>query len=103
MPSRRHDNHLKLPERLEGRRLLAAQLQTNEVNFEVGPIAADPTRNLAYVVDQTRGLLLAVDTNRGGTVQVAALAGRAASVAVAPKGRRLYVAEPGAFQVEVFA
>lgn len=103
MPSHRHDSRLMLPERLEGRRLLAAQLQTNDVSFEIGPIAADPTRNLAYVVDQTRGLLLAVDTNRGGTVQVAALAGRAASVAVAPKGRRLYVAEPGAFQVEVFA
>ncbi len=103
MPSRRHDNHLTPPQRLEGRRLLAGLLNTVDVDFEVGPIVADPTRNLAYVVDQTDGLLLAVDTRRGKTINVAALAGHATSVTIAPKGGRLYVAQPGAFQVEVFA
>lgn len=93
---------LRDPERLEGRQLLAG-VNSYDVGFDIGPIAADPARNFAYVVDQTDSRLLVVDTSLGQTVQVAALGGRATSVTVSPNGRRLYVAEPGAFRTEVFA
>ena len=66
-------------------------------------MVSDPIRNLAYVVDRTNAKLLAVDTTLGRTVTHTPVGGAATSVTVSPAGDRIYVAEPGAFQIEMFS
>src|SRR5262249_5568815 len=56
-----------------------------------------------YVADQTNARLLAVDSDLGQTVSSEAVAHAPGALAVSPNGTRLFVAEPGARQVQVLS
>jgi PKD repeat protein len=90
-------------EHLESRKLLALTQSLINVDFEVGAMAADARRDIAYVVDNTNAAVLAFDTARRLIVNQAQLSGAGASMAVTPQGDRLYVAIPGAFRIDVFS
>ncbi len=92
-------------EALEDRTLFATGLPqaTADVNFTIGRMVADPVRDLVYVADQTDARVLAVDTDLGRTVANRALAGEPGAMAVSLDGSELFVAEPGAFQIEVLS
>jgi hypothetical protein len=92
-------------EALEDRTLPAGGLPqaTADVNFAMGRMVADPVRDVVYVADQTNARILAVDTDLGRAVAGRALAAAGGALAVSPDGGRLFVAEPGAFQVQVLS
>src|SRR5262245_45528677 len=92
-------------EALEDRMLLTGPLPqaSTSVDFRIGRMVADPVRNLAYVADQTHADIVAVNTELGRTVTRRALAGDPGALAVSVDGDRLFVAEPGALQIEVFS
>jgi DNA-binding beta-propeller fold protein YncE len=90
-------------ESLELRRLLAAPLPTAEqqVSFSVGAIAADPQRNLVYLLDRTNDRVLAIDTDQGRAVAVAQLDDTPGELAVAYDRNRLFVTQPESKQIEI--
>ncbi|MDD5260331.1 MAG: S8 family serine peptidase [Methylacidiphilales bacterium] len=75
-----------------------------QVNFQIGSVIADRTRDLAYVVDNTNLRLLAIDTDAGVTSKTAKLVAAPGSggMAISPDGTQLYIALTGARQVQVF-
>ncbi len=77
-------------ELLEGRRLLSAS-SYQAVGFTVGAMAADPQRNLVYLVDTSDNRILEVDTNLGQTVAWAPYTGTALNIAVATEDDRLFL------------
>lgn len=91
-------------ETLESRRLLARSQSFDDVAFEIGAMAADPGRNIAYVIDRTNDKILALDTGVvARTVAHAPLEGDGSSLAVSPSGDILYVAVPDTSRIEVFS
>jgi hypothetical protein len=92
-------------EMLEDRALLSTVLPqaSTVVNFTIGRMVADPDRNLVYVADKTTARILAVDTGLGRSVGSGAAAGNPGALAVSIDDQRLFVAEPGAFQIQVLS
>jgi hypothetical protein len=92
-------------EALEDRTLLTGRLPQAmaDVNFTIGRMVADPVRDLVYVADQTNARIIAMNTDLGRAVARRALAGAPGALAVSIDGDRLFVAEPGAFQIEVLS
>lgn len=91
-------------ETLEARRLLARSQSFDDVAFEIGAMAADPGRDIAYVIDRTNDKILAIDTGTAArTVSHAPLGGDGSSVAVSPSGDTLYVAVSDTARIEVFS
>lgn len=81
------------------------QIAEVQINFAPGPMVADRTRNLAYVIDKTNQKLLAIDTAAGTVVARSPLAAAPSTgqMALSPDGTRLYVALSVAKKVQVFA
>jgi hypothetical protein len=76
-----------------------------QVNFVIGDMLSDPTRDLAYVVDNTNQRLLAIDTDAGTiskSVRLAAAPG-VGHLALSADGTHLYIAETSAQQVQVIS
>ncbi len=75
-----------------------------QVNFAIGDMVADRTRDLAYVIDNTNNRILAIDTDLGSVSKSADLAAPAGSgqMAISYDGTRLYVPLTAAKQIEVF-
>jgi len=92
-------------EALEDRTLLAGGFPqaTADVDFTIGRMVADGVRDVVYVADQTNARILAVDTDLGRTVSRRDLAGAPGALAVSIESDRLFIAEPGAFQIEVLS
>jgi DNA-binding beta-propeller fold protein YncE len=65
-----------------------------EVNFQVGALLSNPTRNLCYIIDRTNQRLLALDTASGTVSAVVRLAADpgAGEMALSPDGARVFVA-----------
>src|SRR3954469_4799215 len=69
-------------ESLENRLLLAtAQIDPALI---VGPMQADPSRNLVYVLDQTHKRVLAIDTNLARTASFADVGAAPTALAISP-------------------
>ena len=95
-----------LVESLENRTLFAVGTlvgSTVNLNSQVGPDAADPVRDVAYVVDQGNSQIDAIDTDTGTLAATAPTAATAQGLTVSADDTVLYASEPTAFQVEVFS
>jgi len=93
-------------EALERRRLFALGMipgATVNLNSQIGPDAADPVRDVAYVADQGNNQILAINTDTGTLAGAVATPAIVQGLAVSPDDTQLYASEPGAFQVQVFA
>ena len=89
---------------LESRRLLSAlPFTSQQVNFTVGPIVADPTRDLVYVADQSGSKVLGVDTLSGVTASMASTITAPTAMAVSSDGSSLLVFEGQFNYVEVLS
>ena len=75
------------------------------VNFAVGAMLSDSTRDLAYVVDNTNNRLLAIDTDLGVVSKSVNLASAPGTgrMCLSFDGTRLYVALSAAQQIQVFS
>ena len=93
-------------ERLEDRRLLSAGTlvgATRSVPFTVGPMVADPGRDIVYIADNSDQVVIAVNTDTGTTANIIKVAANTTGLAVSSDDSRLYVAEATADQIEVFS
>lgn len=76
-----------------------------QVNFAIGDLLSDPTRDLCYVVDNTDQRLLAIDTDAAAiskSVRLAASPG-IGHLALSADGTHLYIAETVAQQIQVIS
>ena len=75
------------------------------VDYTVGNVVADPTRNLVYLVDQTDNLILKIDTSIGlVTGSVAIEDGMTTgSMVVSTDGSKLYLAESAEDKILIFS
>jgi len=72
--------------------------------FGVGPIKADPTRNLVYLVDTTNHRLLAIDTTAAQQVAAASIdVATVGELAVSIDDSTLYLSETTANKILVFS
>jgi hypothetical protein len=95
-----------LVEPLENRTLFAVGTlvgSTVDLNSAVGPDAADPVRDVAYVVDEGNSQIDAIDTDTGTLLATAAVTAPVQGLAVSVDDTVLYASEPTAFQVQVFS
>ena len=76
---------------------------TADVNFTIGQMIADPVRDMVYVADQTDARVFAVNTDSGSEVASQALPSEPGALAVSVDDNYLYVAEPEAFQIQIFS
>ncbi len=74
------------------------------VNFAIGAMLSDRTRDLAYVIDNTNNRLLAIDTDLGVVSKAVNLDSSpgAGQMALSYDGTHLYLALTGAQQIQVF-
>jgi hypothetical protein len=73
-----------------------------QVNFQVGDLLSDPTRDLAYVVDITDQRLLAINTDTGTVAKALRLPSSPGTghLALSADGSHLYIPLPSAQQIE---
>lgn len=93
-------------EHLEDRRLLSAGTligTTQSVPFTVGPMAADPGRDIVYIADNSDQEIIAVNTDTGTTANIINVAANVTGLAISPDDSRLYVAEATADAIQVFS
>ena len=83
----------------------APVIAQSQVNFQIGEIIADRTRDQAYVIDNTNQRLLAINTDTGTVSQTAKLYSSPGSggMAISPDGTSLYVALTTTQQIQVFS
>ena len=91
-------------ESLEQRALFSAlPFTTQGVDFAVGPMYADRITNDVYVANTTSNTIIKFDTSTGDTVGAAALASTPSAITENKNGRRIFVSETAADQVQVIA
>ncbi len=91
---------------LESRTMLSAGTlvgASQSIGFTVGPMAADPGRDVVYIADNSDQKIIVVNTDTGSTSGVFAVGANVTGLAVSPDDSRLYVAESTADQIEVFS
>ena len=74
-----------------------------DLNFTIGQMVADPVRDLVYVADLTEARVFAVNTDSGTEVASQLLPAEPGALAVSLDNHYLYVAESGAFQIQVLS
>lgn len=102
----RHGPSKAAIERLEDRRLLSVGTlvgTTKSVPFTIGPMAADPGRDIVYISDNSDQKLIAVNTDTGATANIIKVGANVTGLAISPDDSLLYVAEATADAIEVFS
>jgi len=76
-----------------------------QVNFQIGDLLSDPTRDLAYVIDNTDQHLLAINTDNGTVSKSVRLASSPGigHLALSADGLHLYIALTAAQQIQVIS
>ena len=76
-----------------------------EVPFNIGPVKADPVRNIAYVVDSSNNRILAIDLSSGQQVYAASIDDGTTfgDIAISVDDSKLYLAESTKNEIMVFS